>query len=110
MSWPPLPLCAEPACRHRGGRADGLAATAPEAVKTRLDRIYDDAWQRWLREDPDAGHQHSRPRYNDRWPICRPQPSRRTRRRSGRARGARRHRYRNAHRAGSTNYDIVNSS
>src|ERR1700732_2956442 len=49
-----------------------LAATSPEAVKTRLDRIYDDAWQRWLREDPTMATSIGDSRYNDRWPDLSP--------------------------------------
>jgi uncharacterized protein (DUF885 family) len=49
-----------------------LAATSPEAVKTRLDRIYDDAWQRWLREDPTLATSMGDSRYNDRWPDLSP--------------------------------------
>jgi uncharacterized protein (DUF885 family) len=49
-----------------------LAATSPEAVKIRLDRIYDDAWQRWLREDPTLATSIGDPRYNDRWPDLSP--------------------------------------
>ena len=49
-----------------------LAAASPESVKTRLDRIYDDAWQRWLREDPTLATSIGDPRYNDRWPDLSP--------------------------------------
>jgi uncharacterized protein (DUF885 family) len=49
-----------------------LAATSPAAVKTRLGRIYDDAWQRWLREDPTLATSIGDPRYNDRWPDLSP--------------------------------------
>jgi uncharacterized protein (DUF885 family) len=49
-----------------------LAATSPEAVKTRLDGIYDDAWQRWLREDPTLATSVGDSRYNDRWPDLSP--------------------------------------
>src|SRR6266851_8092592 len=49
-----------------------ISATSPEAVKTRLDRIYDDAWQRWLREDPTLATSMGDPRYNDRWPDLSP--------------------------------------
>jgi hypothetical protein len=45
-----------------------LATTAPAAVKTRLDQIYEDTWQRWLREDPTLATNIADPRYNDRWP------------------------------------------
>jgi len=49
-----------------------VAATAPQAVKTRLDQIYDDTWQRWLREDPTLATSIGDPRYNDRWPDLSP--------------------------------------
>jgi uncharacterized protein (DUF885 family) len=49
-----------------------LAATSPDAVKTRLDRIYDAAWQRWLREDPTLATSIGDSRYNDRWPDLSP--------------------------------------
>ena len=48
-----------------------LAATTPTtltATKARLDQIYDDTWQRWLREDPTMATSVGDPRYNDRWP------------------------------------------
>src|SRR5271168_335704 len=38
------------------------------ATKARLDQIYDDTWQRWLREDPTLATSVGDPRYNDRWP------------------------------------------
>jgi uncharacterized protein (DUF885 family) len=44
------------------------AATTPAATKARLDQIYDDTWQRWLREDPTLATSVGDPRYNDRWP------------------------------------------
>ena len=49
-----------------------ISATSPEAVKARLDRIYDDAWQRWLREDPTLATSIGDTRYNDRWPDLSP--------------------------------------
>src|SRR5260370_204779 len=49
-----------------------LAAASPEAAKSRLDRIYDDAWQRWLREDPTLATSIGDSRYNDRWPDLSP--------------------------------------
>jgi uncharacterized protein (DUF885 family) len=55
-----------------------LAATTPAAVKTRLERIYDDTWQRWLREDPTLATSIGDARYNDRWPDLSPAAIKRT--------------------------------
>jgi uncharacterized protein (DUF885 family) len=63
--WAPCTASAAPA------RAS-LPATSPDAVKIRLDRIYDDAWQRWLREDPTLATSMGDSRYNDRWPDLSP--------------------------------------
>src|ERR1700716_696325 len=63
--WSPCVALAGPAQAH-------LAATSPVAIKTRLDRIYDDAWQRWLREDPPLATGIGDSRYNDRWPDLSP--------------------------------------
>ena len=60
-----------PPCTASAAPAN-LAATSPEAVKARLDRIYDDAWQRWLREDPTLATSIGDSRYNDRWPDLSP--------------------------------------
>jgi len=49
-----------------------ISDASPEALKTRLDRIYDDAWQRWLREDPTLATSIGDSRYNDRWPDLSP--------------------------------------
>ena len=48
------------------------ATTSPDAVKARLERIYDDAWQRWLREDPTLASSIGDSRYADRWPDLSP--------------------------------------
>jgi len=48
------------------------ATTAPAAAKTRLDQIYEDTWQRWLREDPTLATNIADTRYNDRWPDLSP--------------------------------------
>jgi uncharacterized protein (DUF885 family) len=63
--WSPGAASAAPAQAN-------IAATSPEAIKARLDRIYDDAWQRWLREDPTLATSAGDPRYNDRWPDLSP--------------------------------------
>jgi uncharacterized protein (DUF885 family) len=60
-----------PACTASAAPAN-ISATSPEALKTRLDRIYDDAWQRWLREDPTLATSIGDSRYNDRWPDLSP--------------------------------------
>src|SRR5260370_30254036 len=61
--WSPCTASAAPA---------NISAASPEALKTRLDRIYDDAWQRWLREDPTLGTSIGDSRYNDRSPDLSP--------------------------------------
>src|SRR6266850_230712 len=60
-----------PPCTASAAPAN-ISDASPEAVKTRLDRIYDDAWQRWLREDPTLATSIADPRYNDRWPDLSP--------------------------------------
>src|SRR5258708_13215880 len=60
-----------PPCTASAAPAN-ISATSPEALKTRLDRIYDDAWQRWLREDPTLATGIGDSRYNDRWPDLSP--------------------------------------
>src|ERR1700737_1304017 len=64
----PAPSCAASA----GPVQANLAAASPVGIKTRLDRIYDDAWQRWLREDPTLATGIGDSRYNDRWPDLSP--------------------------------------
>jgi hypothetical protein len=44
------------------------AGSTPSDTKARLEKIYDAAWQRWLREDPTMATSVGDPRYNDRWP------------------------------------------
>jgi uncharacterized protein (DUF885 family) len=44
------------------------ATAASTAALTRLNALYDDAWQRWLREDPTLATSVGDSRYNDRWP------------------------------------------
>src|ERR1700676_1213185 len=62
-----------PSCVASAGPVQAnLAATSPDGIKTRLDRIYDDAWQRWLREDPTLATGIGDSRYNDRWPDLSP--------------------------------------
>jgi len=61
--WLPCTASAAPA---------NFSDASPEALKTRLDRIYDDAWQRWLREDPTLATSIGDSRYNDRWPDLSP--------------------------------------
>jgi uncharacterized protein (DUF885 family) len=61
--WPLRTASAAPA---------NIAATSPEALRTRLDRIYDDTWQRWLREDPTLASGIGDSRYDDRWPDLSP--------------------------------------
>src|SRR5258707_4602922 len=60
-----------PPCTASAAPAN-ISAPTPEALKTRLDRSYDDAWQRWLREDPTLATSIGDPRYNDRWPDLSP--------------------------------------
>jgi len=60
-----------PPCTASAAPAN-ISDAAPEALKTRLDRIYDDAWQRWLREDPTMATSIGDSRYNDRWPDLSP--------------------------------------
>jgi uncharacterized protein (DUF885 family) len=62
-----------PPCTASAAPAEANLTTAsPEAVTTRLNRIYDDAWQRWLREDPTLATGMGDSRYNDRWPDLSP--------------------------------------
>jgi uncharacterized protein (DUF885 family) len=56
-----------------------LGTATPDAVKARLERIYDDAWQRWLREDPTLATAIGDARYNDRWPDLSPAAINKTR-------------------------------
>jgi len=60
-----------PPCTASAAPAN-ISDASPEAIKTRLDRIYDDAWQRWLREDPTLATSIGDSRYNDRWPDLSP--------------------------------------
>jgi len=63
-------LCSSPAraASAASGAKPSLDAKSPQAVKSRLDGIYDAVWQRWLREDPTMATSVGDTRYNDRWP------------------------------------------
>src|SRR5258705_13720524 len=60
-----------PPCTASAAPAN-ISDASPEAIKTRLDRIYDDAWQRWLRADPTLASSIGASRYNDRGPDLSP--------------------------------------
>src|SRR5882724_8326566 len=61
--WSPCTASAAPA---------NNSDASPEVLRTRLDQIYDDAWQSWLREDPTLATSTGDSRYNDRWPDLSP--------------------------------------
>src|SRR5260221_14746360 len=55
-----------PPCTASAAPAN-ISDASPEAIKTRPDRIYDDAWQRWLRQDPTLATSIGDSPYNERW-------------------------------------------